>query len=146
LNLQALAVKTGPLPDTVGRPWAYFEEKGIMLDTRGPLIIHKTSRWGLGVRVITRSHGIHEGPAIITPVIDYGVTVEADAWIGSYCILAGCRIGEGAICAVGSVVRGQIVWPRVLVAGNPARVIARWNGSAWVYLPVEESGYQTRLM
>jgi maltose O-acetyltransferase len=97
------------------------------------------------VQVITRSHGIFNGPGILNPTIDYGVTVEANAWIGSFCVLAGCRIGADAVVAVGSVVRGQVVGPGVLVAGNPARVIARWNGSSWIYLPFEESGYQTRL-
>lgn len=146
MNLQAFAARTGPLPGTVRHPWAYFEQRGCMLDTRGPLAIAATSRWGLGVRVITRSHGIFNGPGILNPTIDYGVTVEAGAWIGSYSVLAGCRIEENAIVAVGSVVRGQVVGPGVIVAGNPARVIARWNGSAWIYLPYEESGYRTRLI
>lgn len=146
MNLSAFAARTGPLPDTVKHPWAYFASRGIFLDTRGPLVIHGTSRWGLGVRVITRSHGIFNGPGILNPTIDYGVTVAEGAWIGSYSILAGCRVEAGAIVAVGSVVRGQVVGPDVLVAGNPARVIARWNGKAWIYLSGEESGYHTRLL
>jgi len=32
-----------------------------------------------------------------------------------------------------------------MVAGNPARVIARWSGNSWNYLPVETSGFETRL-
>lgn len=145
MNLSSLAGRTAPLPKTVGRPWGYFAQRGILLDCRGPLVIDPTSRWGLRVSVVTASHGVHDGPGTMGPTIPYGVTVKANAWIGSFSMLAGCEIGEGAIVAVGSVVRGQIVAPGVMVAGNPARVIARWSGSAWHYLPLAESGYQTRL-
>jgi len=47
--------------------------------------------------------------------------------------------------AAGTVVRGQDVAPGLMVAGNPARVIARWTGEQWEYLPTEESGYRRRL-
>src|SRR3972149_2743320 len=103
------------------------------------------SYWGLLVRVITRSHDTHAGPGVLGQTIDYGVVVEAKAWIGSNSLLAGCRIGEGAVVAAGSVVRGQVVAPGVMGAGNPARVIARWSGTSWNYLPVETSGFETRL-
>ncbi len=135
----------GKLPSTVGLPAEYFRKRGIFLDCRGPLSIDKTSYWGFGVVVLTESHDVHAGPGPIGSVVPYGVVVEAHAWIGSGALLAGCHIGAGAIVAAGTVVRGQIVAPGVMVCGNPARVIARWNGERWEYLPERECGYSRRL-
>lgn len=133
----------GRLPATVGLPESYFRKRGIFLDCRGPLVIDKRSVWGFGVAVLTESHDISEGK--VGRVTPYGVTVEAGAWIGSCAVLAGCHVGTGAVVAAGTVVRGQTVAPGVMVAGNPARVIARWNGQRWEYLSGNESGYERRL-
>lgn len=133
----------GKLPSTVELPERYFAKRGITLDCRGPLVIAASSYWGFGVVVLTESHDIKSGH--IGRVVPYGVTVEAGAWIGSCSLLAGCRIGAGAIVAAGTVVRGQTVAPGVMVAGNPARVIARWDGERWEYLPGDVSGYERRL-
>lgn len=132
MNLGKFAAVLGHWPETVKLPWQYFEVRGCLIDCRGTLVIDAETSWGYGVRVLTRSHDISSGK--IGPVIDYGVTVEKDAWIGSFSLLCGCRIGAGAIVAAGTVVRGQDVAPGVMVAGNPARVVARWNGSKWVYV------------
>lgn len=52
-----------------------------------------------------------------------GVVIEKDVWIGAGCIvLAGVRIGEGAVIGAGSVVTSDIP-PMVIAAGNPARVL-----------------------
>lgn len=145
MNLSAYAGKTGSLPASVGRPWVYFQRRGCFLDCRGPLRIHATSQWGFCVRVLTESHDIHAGPGPVGAVQPYGVTVEADTWIGSWSLLAGCVIGAGSIVAAGAVVRGQTVAPGVMVAGDPARVIARWDGERWAYLPGEATGYERML-
>nr|WP_223875200.1 DapH/DapD/GlmU-related protein [Nanchangia anserum] len=51
------------------------------------------------------------------------IVVEANVWIGSQAsILAGVRIGEGAIVGAGSVVTRDVA-PRSIVAGVPARYI-----------------------
>lgn len=133
MDMSGYAGKQGRLPPTVGRPWLYFQRRGCFLDCRGPLVIDETSQWGFCVRVLTQSHEIGEGPGKLGDIKPYGVTVEAGAWIGSWSLLAGCTIGQGSIVAAGSVVRGQTVGPGVMVAGNPARVIARWDGQRWVY-------------
>lgn len=133
MNMAHLAGRTAPLPLTVGLPWSYFAKRGCFLDCRGPLVIDAKSWWGVGVRVLTESHDIAAGPGRMGATVPYGVTVEAGAWIGSFALLAGCAIGAGSIVAAGSVVRGQTVAPGVMVAGNPARVIARWNGERWAY-------------
>ena len=135
----------GALPATVGLPKEYFEKRGIVLDCRGPVVIDAKSAWGFDIRVFTQSHEIKRGPGTVGPVVPYGVTVDARAWIGSGAILTGCHIGAGAIVAAGTVVRGQDVAPGMMVAGNPARVIARWDGARWAYLPGDESGHRRRL-
>ena len=135
----------GKLPDSVELPEDYFIRRGILLDCRGPLTIDATSIWGFDITVLTESHDIKGGPGPIGPVIPYGVWVEANVWIGSRALLVGCRIGKGSIVAAGTVVRGQDVAPGVIVAGNPARVIARWDGQRWVYLAEEQTEYRRRL-
>jgi acetyltransferase-like isoleucine patch superfamily enzyme len=145
MNLAKNATMVGKWPETVGLPWSHFEIRGCFLDCHGPLVIDAGSFWGFGVTCLTRSHDIASGPGGIGPVVPYGVQVEKDAWIGSYSVLAGCHVGQGAIVAAGTVVRGQTVAPGVMVAGNPARVIARWNGKEWEYLPPGKSGYTRNL-
>ena len=134
------------LPDSVRRPRDYFVRRGIVLDCSGPLEIDADIHWGYLVMVLTRSHDISSGPGHVEAAIPRGVYVEAGAWICSGALLYGCRIGAGAIVAAGTVVRGQDVAPGVMVAGNPARVIARWDGARWVYLPEEVSGFRRRLI
>lgn len=143
MDLSIHAAVPNPLPDTVHLPRDYFVRRGMVLDCSGPLTIADTSYWGYGVKVLTRSHDIKSGG--IGAAIPRGVQVDAGAWICSYSILIGCHIGRGAIVAAGTVVRCQDVAPDVIVAGNPARVIARWDGNRWVYLPETETGFVRRL-
>lgn len=133
----------GDLPETVGLPASYFRSRGILLDCRGPLVIDARSYWGFLVMVITQSHRISRGRK--EGIKNYGVRVDEGAWIASGVLLTGCHIGAGAIICAGSVVRGQTVAPGVMVAGNPARVIARWRGSDWWYLPSNQSGFERML-
>jgi acetyltransferase-like isoleucine patch superfamily enzyme len=145
MDLSAQSGVPQTLPEGVGHPRLYFVRRGTVLDCSGPLVIHGESHWGYLVTVLTRSHDIHQGPGHLGPAIDRGVRVEAGAWICSGALLQSCHIGEGAIVAAGAVVRGQDVAPGVIVAGNPARVIARWQGGHWAYLPEEETGFYRRL-
>ena len=113
------------IPSTVGRPRDYFELRGITLDCRGTLEIAATSNWGWDVTVYTQSHHIREGQ--FGGAVDRPVIVKALAWIGSGALLYNCIIGEGAVVAVGTVVRTCEVKPHTMVAGNPAKVIALWT-------------------
>lgn len=139
-------VIVGQLPKTVGLPEGYFRARGIFLDCRGPLRIAATSRWGVRSIVVTQSRDTSAGPGKMGRVIARGVTVDDGAWIGSGVLLVGCHIEAGAIVAAGTVVRGQNVAPGVMVAGNPARVIARWDGEQWVYLAAEHCGFRRELV
>jgi acetyltransferase-like isoleucine patch superfamily enzyme len=124
------------LPSTVGKPLSYFEERYIDLDTRGTIVIHSESHWGFYIKVITAGHDIHDGlhEGFTNGMVDRPVVVDEMAWICSCATLYGCHIGEHAIVAFGSVVRAQEVKPYTMVAGNPAKVIARWDGHTWKYI------------
>ena len=118
-----------------GHTAQYYRERGCRIDTRGTLKIHPTSRWGFYVTVITQSHQRSKSETLVDgALVDRGVFVDADAWICSKATLYNCHIGEGAIVAVGAVVRSQEVAPLVMVAGNPARVIARYIYGEWRYI------------
>ena len=132
--MNAAGILCGELPDTVGHTEKYFGERGCRLDCRGPLVIHPESRWGFFVTVITKSHQRSKNDTLTDgALVDRPVIVDRDAWIGSGATLYNCHIGEGAIVSVGAVVRSQEVKPFVMVAGNPARVIARCIDGEWIY-------------
>lgn len=129
------ATLIGELPDTAGHTEKYFSDRFCRLDCRGPLLIHPESRWGYFVTVITKSHQRSRNDHIgIGALVDRPVIVDKDAWIGSGALLYNCHIGEGSIVSVGAVVRSQEVKPGVMVAGNPARVIARLVEGDWAYI------------
>jgi acetyltransferase-like isoleucine patch superfamily enzyme len=67
-------------------------------------------------------------PIIQQPMAPYRkVTIERGAGIGlGACIMPGVTIGENALVAAGAVVNRDVP-PRTVVAGNPARVVRRWN-------------------
>ena len=53
------------------------------------------------------------------------IRIGDDVWIGGGAILLpGVTVGEGAVVAAGAVVTREVP-PRVLVAGNPARLVRR---------------------
>jgi acetyltransferase-like isoleucine patch superfamily enzyme len=57
-------------------------------------------------------------PARLAPVV-----IGVNVWLGrGAMVLAGSNIGDHTVVAAGSIVRGDIP-SRVLVAGNPARVV-----------------------
>lgn len=57
------------------------------------------------------------------PQDDPGVVIEDDVWIGTRAIiLAGTRVGRGAVVGAGAVVTKSVP-PYAIVGGNPARII-----------------------
>ncbi len=125
---------TGAWPSTVGHAEHFFSERHINLDCRGPLTISSESNWGFYVTVITLSHTLKNGGTSFSIARNRPVIVDRLAWICSGALLYNCHIGEGAVVAAGTVVRSQEVKPWVMVAGNPAKVIARFVDGAWQYL------------
>jgi acetyltransferase-like isoleucine patch superfamily enzyme len=119
----------------LGHDEMYFNEREIRLDQRGTLLIDAHSHWGYYITVITLSHSVRDwdSTGMQSVIVDRPVIVERGAWICSKAVLYNCTIREGAIVAIGAVVRSQEVGPFVMVAGNPARVIARFIEGQWIY-------------
>lgn len=121
----------------IGHPRGYFEARACSIDTRGPVRISGKANFGLRVHTYCVSHhpAHYDEGVVYRPVV-----VEDYAWIASDVILYNCTIGEGAVVAVGSVVRSRDVPPWTMVEGNPARAIARYDHERgeWIYLTESE--------
>jgi acetyltransferase-like isoleucine patch superfamily enzyme len=67
------------------------------------------------------------------------IVIEDDVWIGANSIiLAGARIGRGAVIGAGSVVSGTVA-ALTVVRGNPARVVLDYNALAARDLPSSDA-------
>jgi acetyltransferase-like isoleucine patch superfamily enzyme len=63
------------------------------------------------------------------------IEIGAGAWLGIGAVVCGAvRIGRNAVVGARSVVTADVP-DRCVVAGNPARIVRRWDGSAWAWLP-----------
>ena len=61
------------------------------------------------------------GPMLVEP--ELSISIGSNSWIGARAILlAGARIGEGAIVGAAAVVDFSVP-PYAIVAGNPARIV-----------------------
>jgi acetyltransferase-like isoleucine patch superfamily enzyme len=86
----------------------------------------------IGERVLI-SDTYHEYEDVTRPVIEQpmapprSVKIGRSAGIGlAACIMPGVTIGENAYVAAGTLVNGNVP-PRTVAAGNPGRVVRRWN-------------------
>jgi len=129
VNVAAGVAVLGDIPKHINKD--DFLTRACFVDARGGLEIGENVTFGFGVKILTRSHEIGDGA--VGDVNARPVTIADNAWIGSYAILYNCTIGAGSIVSIGSVVRSCNIAPGVIVAGNPAEVIARWDGSEWIY-------------
>lgn len=90
----------------------------------GGLVIHDNVIFAPRVSIFTSNHKV-EGADFLPygPQTELGeVTIFSNTWIGAHClIMPGVRIGEGAVCAAGSVITKNVP-PLAFVAGNPAEV------------------------
>ncbi len=77
------------------------------------------------VSIVSFNHAFADRntPIKLQPSIYKKVVIEDDVWIGTHAvILAGIRVGKGAVIGAGSVVTKDVP-PYTIVAGVPARVI-----------------------
>lgn len=111
----------------------YYSVRQTWIDARGPIQISQLSYWGFCNKIITQTHDISTG-VFNGPAIDAGVIVDEYVWITSFCVLHNCHIGHHAIASAGSIIVGIEVPPYTIVAGNPCKAIAEWNGEKWVKL------------
>lgn len=92
-----------------------------IINSGGKIIIGENVLIGPKVNIISYSHNFTD---IKTPIIKQGssqkkIIIENNVWIGANCtILAGVRIGTGAIIGANSLVNKNIL-PNTINAGSP---------------------------
>jgi acetyltransferase-like isoleucine patch superfamily enzyme len=118
-----------------------FVNSGALFNDCAPITIGEGSMVGPRTMFLTASHPIRSEdrtrpaqpgrmPPFQTVTIAKPIVVERDVWIGAgVIVLPGVTIGEGSVVGAGSVVTRSVP-PRVVVAGNPARVIRQIDGPA----------------
>ena len=101
------------------------------LDIRCGLTIGDNVSVSPDVMILTLSHDYND-PTFVD--LDTGpVTIEDHVWIGSRAmILPGVTVGRGAVVAAGSVVTKDVA-PMTVVAGIPAKPVARRDSGATAY-------------
>ncbi len=94
--------------------------RGCLLYTTGGLTIGKQVSVSAGVWLVTGTHDMND-PTF--PAEFHPIEIGDYAWIGSRAtILAGTRIGEGAVVMAGAVVARDVA-PYTIVGGVPARPV-----------------------
>jgi maltose O-acetyltransferase len=100
------------------------------LDARGPVQIGDNVSISPEVAILTAEHR-YDSPDFA--LLTRRVVIEDHAWIGMRAtILPGTVIGRGAVVAAGAVATGEIA-PMTVVAGVPARVVAKRSEEALEY-------------
>ena len=81
---------------------------------------------GPGTKIFSSNHGSELGiPMNIQPFIEKDIVIGNDVWIGANCVVvAGVKIGDGAIIAAGSVVTKDIP-PYTIAGGIPAKPLKK---------------------
>ena len=105
----------------------------------GPVEIGKQVIVAQHVVISALNHGYEDitTPIRLQPVTTKPIVIEDECWIGSNAVItAGVRIGKHAVVAGGSVVTKDVP-PYSVVAGNPARVIKRYDATQKGWLKVE---------
>ncbi len=92
---------------------------------QGPITLGNGVRIGPKASLIASNHGHADitRPIVAQPLIEKGITVGDDVWIGANSVLVdGVCVGSHSIIAAGSVVT-KPVGDYVIVGGSPARVL-----------------------
>jgi acetyltransferase-like isoleucine patch superfamily enzyme len=95
-----------------------------ILDAHRRLHIGRRVMIGPHCYITDANHGMNSTAPIPSQEMDVApVIIEDDAWLGAHVtVLAGVRIGKGAIVGAGAVVTRNVA-PMAVVAGVPARLL-----------------------
>lgn len=102
---------------------------GISNTLIGPIRIGNNVILAQNVVVSALNHG-YENPDVpirLQPCTTRPVTIDDDCWIGANVVItSGVKVGKHSVVAAGSVVTKEVP-AYCIVAGNPARIIKRYN-------------------
>ena len=85
---------------------------------------------GPNVQIYTATHPLHAGERNQGLESGEPITIQNNVWIGGSAVLCpGVTIGEGSVIGAGAVVTKDVP-ARVVVAGNPARMIKRISAAS----------------
>ena len=92
----------------------------------GTIVVGDDALFGPEVMVTAASYCYDEGaPVSDQPMKEAPIIIGKDVWLATRAIvLPGAQIGDGAIVAAGSLVRG-VIPAMAIVAGSPARVVGQ---------------------
>jgi len=99
------------------------------VDCTGTLVIgDEVTLGGRSTHIYTHQRSVHGGAPSLDPTT---VIVGEQSYVGARCLLASCRIPARAVVGAGAVVvkdhQADGADGRVLLAGNPARVMKRYE-------------------
>lgn len=92
----------------------------------GRIIIGDDALFGPEVMLTAATYGYNSGaPVTDQPMREADIVIGNDVWIATRAvILPGARIGDGAVIAANSVVKGEVP-AMAIVAGAPARIVGQ---------------------
>ena len=86
------------------------------------------------VNIVAENHGYLDvtTPIREQPCVTGEIVVGEGSWLGiNVTILAGTTIGKNSVVGANSVVKGKFQ-DYCVIAGNPAKVVKRFDGEKWV--------------
>lgn len=110
-----------------------------LVDCRDQVTIEKDVFAGHDIMILTGSHDYEQfGEARKISGISKPVTIKEGAWLGTRCIiLPGVTVGEHSVVGAGAIVTKDVE-PYTVVAGNPARVIKKYNKETKEWLRISD--------
>lgn len=116
----------------------FHATRNLVIQCGGDLLIGDNVLIASDVFIINYNHGTSPktNNYLDNELIVKKVVIEDGVWIGNdVIILPGVKIGTKSIIAAGSIVTKDIP-PYSMAAGNPAKVIKKWNCNSEQWIPI----------
>lgn len=113
-------------PDKIVIRYGTYVNRYTMLDAHERIEIGRNCMIGPHCYITDANHGTAQGAAVKDqPMETAPIFIEDEVWLGAgVIVLAGVRLGRGAVVGAGAVVTKDVP-PHAVFAGVPAREIAR---------------------